>query len=239
MRHSFLISFLVALFLCTPLCAQNIYLLSVGISDYWGDGNDLNLPENDARTVSYVYEQCGNATVETLLNSSASCENVKNRMTALFSKAGKNDIVVLFFSGHGSPSGFAAYDGVLEYGEIREIFSECKSVNKMVFADACFSGKLRVPGNSTPARGKQQNVMFFLSSRNDEMSIEAPMMKNGFFTAFLERGLRGGADNDRNRIITAKELFDFVSKGVKEISGDKQHPVMWGNFSNSMPVIKW
>lgn len=227
------------MFLCTPLCAQNIYLLSVGISDYQGDGNDLKLPENDARTVSYVYKQCGNATVETLLNSSASCENIKNRMTALFSKAGKDDIVVLFFSGHGSPSGFAAYDGILSYSEIRKIYSQCKSRNKMVFADACFSGKLRVTDDSAPTSGKQQNVMFFLSSRNDEMSIEAPMMKNGFFTAFLERGLRGGADSDRNRVITAKELFDFVSKGVKEISGDKQHPVMWGNFSNGMPVIKW
>ena len=81
--------------------------------------------------------------------------------------------------------------------------------------------------------------MFFLSSRSNESSIERPIMKNGYFTAFLERGLRGGADNDLDRVITAKELYDFVSKGVKEISVDKQHPVMWGNFSNNMPVIKW
>lgn len=227
------------MFLCTPLCAQDIYLLSVGISDYQGENNDLKLPENDARTVSYVYEQCGNATVETLLNSSASCKKIKSRMTALFSKAGKDDIVVLFFSGHGSANGLVAYDGVLSYPEIRKIYSQCKSRNKMVFADACFSGKMRVAGNSTPSGGKAQNVMFFLSSRNNETSMETPMMKNGFFTAFLERGLRGGADSDRNRIVTAKELFDFVSNGVKEISSDRQHPVMWGNFSNDMPVIKW
>ena len=227
------------MFLCTPLCAQNIYLLSVGISDYQGENNDLNLPENDARTVSYVYEQCGNATVETLLNSSASCNNIKNRMTVLFSKSGKDDIVVFFFSGHGSRNGLVAYDGVLSYSEIRKIYSQCESCNKIVFADACFSGKLRVAGNSASSDGKLQNTMFFLSSRNNEMSAESPMMKNGFFTAFLGRGLRGGADNDRNRIITAKELFDFVSSGVKEISNDRQHPVMWGNFSNDMPVIKW
>ena len=109
----------------------------------------------------------------------------------------------------------------------------------MVFADACYSGKMRVSGGSAPSAGKEQNVMFFLSSRSNEVSIENPMMKNGYFTAFLERGLRGGADSDRNRVITAKELYNFVSEGVKKISDDRQHPVMWGNFSNYMPVIKW
>ena len=230
---------MVVLFLCTPLCAQNIYLLSVGISDYRGEGKDLRLPDDDARSISYIYEQCGYATVDTLLDSSATCNNIKNRMTELFSNAGKDDIIVLFFSGHGSPNGFMVYDGVLLYSEIRNIYSQCKSRNKVVFADACYSGRMRVAGSNASPDVKVQNVMFFLSSRSNELSIESPMMKNGYFTAFLERGLRGGADNDLDRVITAKELYDFVSKGVKEISVDKQHPVMWGNFSNNMPVIKW
>ena len=64
-------------------------------------------------------------------------------------------------------------------------------------------------------------------------------MQNGFFTTCLQRGLRGGADANRDKIITAKELFLFVSKGVKELSDDKQHPVMWGKFDDTMPVIAW
>lgn len=203
-----------------------------------GENQDLHLSDDDACTISYIYEQNGNATVETLLNSKATCQNIKSRMAALFSKAGEEDIVVFFFAGHGLSNGFVAYDGVLSYSVIREIYSQCKSRNKMVFADACYSGKLRVASRSRIA-SRKQNVMFFLSSRSDEVSIEFEGMANGFFTAFLERGLRGGADSNRNRIITAKELFDFVSTGVKEISGDMQHPVMWGNFRDDMPVIKW
>ena len=80
---------------------------------------------------------------------------------------------------------------------------------------------------------------FFLSSRNNETSIECTDMKNGFFTSCLQNGLRGRADANRDRIITAKELFDYVSKGVKRLSGDKQHPVMWGRFSDEMVVMKW
>jgi uncharacterized caspase-like protein len=64
-------------------------------------------------------------------------------------------------------------------------------------------------------------------------------MTNGFFTTYLLRGLRGGADADRNRKITAKELFYFVSQGVKERSKDKQHPVMWGKFNDGYVLMDW
>ena len=63
--------------------------------------------------------------------------------------------------------------------------------------------------------------------------------KNSLFTAYLERGLRGGADTNRDRSITAIELFDFVSKGVAKDSSQKQHPVMWGNFDNNMSILSW
>ena len=80
--------------------------------------------------------------------------------------------------------------------------------------------------------------MLFLSSRTNEVSRES-RYKNSLFTIFLERGLRGGADTNRDRYITARELYDFVHKGVIEASGNKQHPVMWGKFDNNMTVINW
>lgn len=221
-----------------PLCAQNIYLLSVGISDYEGYDNDLRLPVNDAATISKIYEKNSKGKVVTIFNSNATCSAIKEKMSLLFSGAQKDDIIIFFFSGHGSTDGFCAYDGLLTYSEIRNIFSQSKCVNKMVFADACFSGELRANNRHT-TNSRVKNVMFFLSSRSDETSWESSSMNNGYFTAFLERGLRGGADRNRNRIVTAKELFNFVSKGVKEMTGNKQHPVMWGNFSNDMPVIRW
>jgi len=81
--------------------------------------------------------------------------------------------------------------------------------------------------------------MFFLSSRTNEKSIERRGWRNSLFTAYLERGLRGGADTDCNRTITARELFDFVSQGVAKESRQKQHPVMWGKFDDDMPIMVW
>ena len=69
--------------------------------------------------------------------------------------------------------------------------------------------------------------------------IRKDAWRNSLFTAYLERGFRGGADVNKDRIITAKELFLFVSKGVAEQSLQKQHPVMWGRFDDEMPVMSW
>ncbi len=223
------------------LLAQRTYLVSVGIADYPGYENDLNLTVKDALAIANICKINNNAVYIPLLDDDATRDAIKYCMSSLFAEAGRNDIVILFFSGHGCQEGLVAYDGILSYDEIRQVFSRCNSANKMVFADACYSGNLRTSnqGTGNSRSNGNQNVLFFLSSRSDEVSREKAGMSNGLFTAFLERGLRGGADVNRNRIITARELFDFVSSGVRDLSGDKQHPVMWGNFSDNMPVIKW
>ena len=84
---------------------------------------------------------------------------------------------------------------------------------------------------------KRANVMIFLSSRTDEYSLESPSMQCGFFTTYLTRALRGSADTNSDNIVTARELFLYVNGGVADYSGGRQHPVMWGRFSNDMPVI--
>ncbi len=52
-------------------------------------------------------------------------------------------------------------------------------------------------------------------------------------------GLRGGADADHNKVVTARELFDFVYPRVKEHSKGIQVPVMWGKFEDRMEILNW
>lgn len=218
--------------------AQNIYLVSIGVTDYPGTQYDLFLPAQDAQAIHGLYKKNANATSVLLTNSDATRKRILNESQKLFSKAGQNDIVVLFFSGHGYKGGFAAYDTFLTYTDIRQLFSKCKARNKMVFADACFSGDIR-DNSGGGFDDKTNNIMLFLSSRSNEYSIENPRLRNGFFATCLLRSLKGGADTNKDRIITAKELFTAVSTGVKRLSQDHQHPVMWGNFDDSMPVMVW
>ncbi|MCM1111336.1 MAG: caspase family protein [Clostridium sp.] len=221
------------------------YLVSVGIADYSGfpqKVNNLRLTTKDAQTIVDLYSNNTSVDYSILLDEKATKDRIIRAIKKVFNKASANDVVVFFFSGHGYPGGFCAYDGNLGYDEVRKAMSESKCKNKMMFVDACRSGGMRV--DETAAQGaitaaKQANVMLFLSSRNNENSIERRDMANGFFTTYLQKGLKGGADSDKNRVITAKELFDYVHKGVSKISDGMQHPVMWGNFSDNMIVMKW
>lgn len=219
-----------------------IYLVSVGVSDYPGSRNDLRLPHNDAATMQWLYKQNKGAATILLMNNKATLANVKSALNKMCAKATKDDIVVFFFSGHGVKGGFMCYDGCLKYSDVRTAMASCASKNKMIFADACFSGSIRESGTKSAADYgglKGSNLMLFLSCRSNEVSIETPKMTNGFFTYALQHGLRGGADANKDKIITAKELFNYVSKKVKQKSNNMQHPVMWGKFSDNMVVMSW
>lgn len=219
----------------------------VGMADYPGTQNDLTVSAQDAVTMKALYEANSSTTVTRILtNSEATRQNVKTAMANLFAHATSNDAVIFFFSGHGVPGGFVCYDGALRYEEVTSIMRDAAAHHKIIFADACYAGRARHNSRRVARQQQeaeqafaQQNVMFFLSSRTNELSQERRSWSNSLFTAYLERGMRGGADANRDRTVTARELFNFVSQGVAEASGRRQHPVMWGRFDDDMPVMTW
>lgn len=245
MKKLFLISLLFCLAsLSAP--AQKLYVVSVGIADYKDSQiNDLRWTETDVESFNNVMKKHSKE-VYTLLGRDATHANVLSTLRAVFAKASGNDAVILYFSGHGYPGGFCCYDmsqrgGGLTYAEMASLFKGCQAKNKMVFADACFSGGLRKEKKQSDTANAVRNseIMFFLSSRTNETSQEMMGGPNGQFTRFLVRGLGGGADKDRDKKISAKELYDFVHEGVITATANKQHPVMWGRFNNSMTILDW
>lgn len=228
--------------MCSVACAKT-FVVSVGVKNYKNPQlNTLHLTVNDAKAIKYVYDKHGDSEVVFLADATATRENVQAQMRRLYARAGENDIILLFFSGHGYQGGFCVYDGNLSYSSVRSVMASSRCKNKMIFADACYSGQMRqrkTQSASTQAELKNLNVMLFLSSRSGETSFEAAGAENGYFTTALVAAIRGKADTNRDRVITAQELFKYVSSRVSTESRGKQHPVMWGKFSNNMPVIKW
>ena len=223
--------------LCAITLQAKTYLVSVGIADYPGTEHDLRISDNDAKTIAKVFSVAKQATVSILINEQATQSALLSTMHTSFMNANSEDIVILYFSGHGTPGALVCHDGLLTYQHIFKMLKGCKASRKVIIADACYAGKMRTNNQQTSSYNSQ-NVMLFLSSRTNEVSRES-RYKNSLFTIFLGRGLRGGADTNRDRYITARELYDFVHKGVIEASGNKQHPVMWGKFDNNMTVINW
>ena len=225
------------------IAQSEIYVVSVGISDY-KNISDLRLPEQDAKAVAKLYKTKTKHVI-LITGRYATKERILQSLRDQFARADKDDIIVFSFSGHGYQGGICPYDmsneksSGITYQEIRNILKQSQAKSKMIFADACFSGGIRSGSNSASNNDNDSDVLLFLSSRGGETSIENVFMTNGYFTSFLLRGLRGGADEDLNRVITAKELFNFVHDGVVEKSDGKQHPVMWGRFDNNAVMMDW
>ena len=228
---------LMLLFACIFQVQAKVYLVSVGIADYPGKANDLRISDNDAKTIVRVFEATKDAYATTITNEGATRSAVLHAMQKTFAEAKAEDTIILYFSGHGTPGALVCYDGLLSYQRIFNVMKTCKSNKKIIMADACYSGKMRTSKKQSDSYNAQ-SVMLFLSSRTNEMSQES-RYQNSLFTIFLERGLRGGADSNRDRIITAREIFDFVHDGVSDASKETQHPVMWGKFDNNMAIINW
>lgn len=228
---------LMMLLVCATQIQARVYLVSVGIADYPGKVNDLSISDNDAKVIAKVFEATNNSYAIILVNEEATIESLLRNMQTAFSDAKEEDEVILYFSGHGTPGALVCYDGLLTYQRIYNVMKNCKASKKIIIADACYSGKMRTSSKQSDSFNSQ-SVMLFLSSRANETSQES-RYQNSLFTIFLERGLRGGADNNRDRVITAREIYDFVHDGVSEASKERQHPVMWGKFDNNMAIINW
>ena len=230
---------IICLFLaCAGLAHAKNYVVCVGLSDYPGFTNDLHVSSDDAVYIANLFKRNGNSEVYCLTNRNATVERVVAAMRQAYSRAGYYDTVILFFSGHGYKGAFRCYDGSLAYNKVTECMKLSSARKRLVFADACMAGGMRT-NNRRSSGNDDVNIMFFLSSRTTEPSREVLGLENSAFTYYLGKGLKGYADQNGDRKVCARELFDYVSGEVIRLTGRRQHPVMWGNFSDNMVVMGW
>ncbi|WP_291528412.1 caspase family protein [Bacteroides sp. UBA939] len=222
----------------------NVYAVVVGVSEYALPGaTNLTYPAKEARDMyGLLSKHTTPDKIALLTNRNATRENIMNVVNRLFTATNPDDVVILYFSGHGYEGGFAAHNNSIAYTEFKKIFKRTKARRKLIFADACHSGEMRsreINNRANLRSLNNQKVCLFLSSRSSQLSMETSAFESGFFTHYLMMGLRGGADADRNKVITARELFNFVNPRVKEYSKGRQIPVMWGKFEDRMEILNW
>jgi len=136
-----------------------------------------------------------------------------------------------------------SYIGGISYKEMQILFRNCRAGRKMVFADACFSGGLSIQKTQLTVQTVQNSeVMYFLSSKFDETSLELPNGPNGLFTYCLAQGLCGDSDTNGDKIISIQEIYDYVHSNVvtyvNQIPHD-QHPMIWGKCNKATTVLDW
>lgn len=232
-----------------------IWAVIIGVADY-KHMPVLRYTDDDAyRMYAFLKSPEGGALsddqIMVLVDEEATKENILKKMNYISAKAGPNDLVMLYYSGHGLkgsflPIDFDGYNNKLLHSEINSIMEKSRAKYKLLLADACYSGSLfsmrsaEVPDAintyyATLAESGSGTALI-MSSKSEETSLESSEVRQGVFTHFLIRGLKGEADIDANKIITINELFDFVYGNVRTYSGNRQSPVIKGDYDKKMTV---
>jgi uncharacterized caspase-like protein len=208
------------------------FVLSIGVSSYQNSSNNLSQTTKDAKQFKSVMDNY--AKDITLLTSKyATKDNILEKLQAISNRAQKGDKIIVFFSGHGYPGGIVAHDKNLTYQEINDVLAKSDASVKICFVDACHAGSVEdVRDNARTYKAPTVgNIIYMMSSRADENSIEHPWVGHGFFTQALLKGLRGKADSNKDKKITVKELFTYVYNDVQHTTANmdaSQHPQLIG-----------
>ena len=239
-----------------------IFALLVGVSDYAPLGNnhgDLFHAHDDAVDLQAYLENMLQKTrqggqVVKLVNEEATLSRIQQEFSALAAQAGPDDLLMFFFSGHGAPGNFFTHiqSEPLAHSYVKATFASCAARRKVLIADACYSGSVRRPRNTNrevtkaiwdESRSTQDEVVVFLSSRDDETSLDSGELENGVFAYFLMEGLKGSCDENGDSFVSLQELFLDVQANVYGYASrrrSEQHPVMYGQFQGEslfLPVF--
>jgi len=221
------------------------YAVVIGISKYMHAGDNFtNLPfaDDDAKAMRNMLSKLGweDDHIKYLADEKATYRNVTIALESWLTKAKENDLILLYWSGHGFPDPenpekvyFACYDtdpnipatGYRMDRVIRSL-SERNTKNVVVFADTCHAGKLitrgkrglsLVPYIENLKYNKQvpKGWIYMVGADTDRQAIEHSSWSNGAFTHCLIKALSGQADGyesigQKDNIVTLGELRAYM-----------------------------
>ena len=244
----------------TPVATQpaptaKVWALVVGVASY-DHMPVLRYTDDDAyRFYAFLKSIEGGALpddqVRVLIDEDATRDNVLGTMKEMFGQAGPNDLVIFYFSGHGLngsflPFDFDGFNNKIGHEEIAAIFNKTKAKYKLCIADACHSGGILAvrSGETEPVLTQYYSMLaksvsgtaLIMSSKAEETSLESAGLRQGVFSHFLIRGLKGEADKDHDKAVTVEELYNYIFENVRTYTGNRQSPVIKGTYDPKMPV---
>ena len=245
----------------TPVRGQK-YALIIGISRYRNSDAITNLEyaDVDARSIYAFLQQpaAGGFSRENMLllsNEDATLANIRQALTDFVARASTNDLLLIFFAGHGAPDRSApqnlyviAHDTHVENMPktalampelLRYVEQNIKSKRVVLLMDACHSAGLSTSGTRDLPNNlanqyleqllyQEEGRAVITSSDVNEKSHESKKWGNGHgvFTYYILEGLKGRADSNQDRFVSVGELFRYVRQKVRMDTNFVQNPRM-------------
>ena len=235
----------------------------IGISDYPDpDIPDLRYANADARAFYdfLMSDRSGGGftreTTQLLVDSAATYARVRWALRTFLAKATGNDIVVIYFAGHGMPNPdrldelyLAPYDAKssaiastgIPMSDVDDATRRIYAHDVLVIVDACHAAGVggtvgrraaTIPNEIHRAflerlETSTGGLVVFTASQRMQLSKEGPQWGgHGVFTYFILRALEGAADEDGNGIVTLGEMLEWVRASVRRETNETQTPAI-------------
>jgi uncharacterized caspase-like protein/Flp pilus assembly protein TadD len=247
-----------------------LWAVVIGVSSYKNlqPNEQLRFAHRDAEQLAeFLRSPAGggfpSSQIKVLLNQDATIAAIRTALGSWLARsAEKDDVIYIFFAGHGVVEDNDAYlmdhdsdpqnlyATSLSVAELNSIFTERVQARvKVLITDACHAGKIGLASRGTAETalinryldevGKSgAGTLRLLASRENELSYENERWGggHGVFTHFLLEGLRGQADRDHDGVVRASEILEYLSEVVPNETTAKQHPRAAGNLDARLPL---
>lgn len=249
-----------------PTATGRTFALVIGVSRYplLRAEDQLQFADKDAASfAAHLQSPRGGALsreqVKLLTNEQATTAAIRTAIaTFLRAAAGPNDTVLLFLAAHGVVDDRGAYvlgydsdpedlaTTALPMAEVQGLLAEeASSIGRvMMFIDVCRAGTIGILRSNRISRVLEvflrgAETYGLLASGPGESSWESERFGGGHgaFSYFLLRGIGGDADEDRNRQVTADELFDYVYRQVRLATRRRQNPRVTGDMPGTALLV--
>ena len=187
----------------------NVWAVVIGIATY-PHMPLLKYTDNDAYEMyAFLKSPEGGALkddhIKVIIDDYATKENITKTLKDIYGKAGPNDLILLYYSGHGLKGAFLPvdYDGTnnrLEHQEINNILKNSRAKYKVIIADACHSGSylaMKSVSSQNALINYYQSLAqadpgtaLIMSSKSEENSLESNGLRQGVFSHFFNSWIK-------------------------------------------------
>jgi WD40 repeat protein/uncharacterized caspase-like protein len=216
-----------------------LFILAVGIDHYPPGINSLAFAVADARAVAQAIKQHAPANYSTvdmteLYDQAASAQNTLKALDAIGRKAGVDDTVLIYLSGHGITIDKRYYfvtqnvtsveaipGGAISETALVKALGAIQSRNALVFIDTCHAGAFSLDSASQIAHETGRYIL--AASASLEEALDSYDDRNGVFATAVLRGLAGGALSSSKTTISNFDLGLFVAPLVHQLAIERHH----------------
>jgi uncharacterized caspase-like protein len=194
-----------------------------------GDPHEPHLrhAEDDASRMAQTMRAIGDFPVDrVLLMTGATADELREALVNLNARVRqeKEAVLLVFYSGHADAVSLHLAGTRFPMSELKALLVSSPAASRVLIVDACRSGALTTIKGAHPAETfavppleepVPEGFAVLTSSAATEDSQESIALRSSFFTYYLNSGLIGAADQNRDGAVTLSEVFGFTSSQTR------------------------